>query len=999
MNTGGQRILIIESNTGDSLLLEIMLIKVGVIKSHITTIEHVEDLRKLPGLSFDFIFLEDSKDVGVMRGILSELQEKLNHPIVIAMMQDDEFSAAAEILNLGVSDYLVKDAYDAKDLHKAMLLSWGKREVQNELERSEARFRGLIEQGFDGIIIADENQVISYASPSVRSITGYTPKELIGKTHLDLIVEEDRQTNREPTVRLTSGDLTSITIKERFRTKSGEPRWIETRISDCRSIRGLNGFLINFRDIHEAEKANEARRHAEEKNNILIESTSDGVWQWNLQSNSVFWSDSIYKMLGYEFNGDLEEQNIKDLTHPDDRVNLRNDLMERVQQNRPYHTEFRIRNAEGTYLWVRAEGSGLRDEKGELFLIIGTLRNIHRRKLMELALDENRALLKSLTDNVRGCVARHCTDRYGNVKVLFINRGAEEVFDHPIERIIENPELIWNAISGEDRDKIQESFQKSTRNMSGYDVTFAYKSPNGRRKNLHTRATLTPAEDDGILIDSITMDITPLKKVEAELNQGKKLLNSIMDNVDGAVQRYRLNPDGTFDMLYFSKGHEKITGLSMESLIKDPSPIWSQVVEEDHRKISELVQKTAKTLEPWSYVWQIQDANGTTKWIRGQGIPHRCEDGSVEWDQVLTDITSIQETENELRRAKDRFELAAKAAGLGVWEYDINNDTVKWDPSMMELFGVDPDCFKGKYEDWTSCVHPEDRERVMSEVDEVLQSESGRYSTQYRIFDGRTGEIKYIQGTGRVLPPENGRGPQLVGLNWDVTHMEVARRKLADSNRRYELAAKATSDAVWDWNLLTGYLEWSPGLETYFGHRLEDSRGKLDFWENLIHPDERVAVVDGLKRFMESTNSEWEDGYRMKRADGSYAEVVDRGFLVRDETGKPIRMVGAIRDVTEHVEFDRALKEQNRKLRQIAWTQSHELRGPLSRILGLIDLIEKGGADGIENQEILDYLKRSANELDEVIHHIVRLTERVDLSERKKPSSSGLASHPRESQD
>ncbi len=989
MHTTDLKHLIIEPNASDALLLEIMLMKIGVPKKNITTIHRVDEAYSFTNRSFDFIFWGLTDQVVENRAVYSGLQKKFDRPVVIVMTLDDDSPLAIELLSLGVSDYLIKSEYDAKSLQKTLLISRERKELQRELERSEARFRGLIEHNFDGVLITDENRIITYVSPSVETITGYTPEELIGYPNTKFISVADQENNSEIVDNLKSGEVSAGMFKERYRTKSGEYRWIETRVTDCRHIPGLSGFVVNFRDIHEEEMANRARMFAEEKANLLIESTSDGVWQWNLKTESMFWSDSIYKMLGYGFNSALQNMSIEEITHSDDRDSFKVEMLENARNGRPFQIEFRVRNAEGSYLWIRADGSGLSGDSGKTELIIGTLRNINQRKKAELALMESRTLLKNLTHNLGGSVARHVVNFEGETEVVFLNHGASEVFGIPAEEIKSNPDLVWRGVMPSDIKRLKDAFHYARKNDTNFELVFRFQTPSGQVKHLHTRGTLHHIEQ-GVMIDSITMDATPLKKAEEEIAEQEALLKSILDNVDGSIQRYRRNPDGSYEMLYFSEGQAKITGIDMETLAADFSVALEQI-DPDHLEIlQQKIEESARTLKPWSYIWQMIDTREVEKWISGQGIPFRHEDGSIVWNQVLTDITKMKETEKELRRANERFELAARAAQLGVWEYNVETDELVWDDTMLEIFGTDRERFKRTSGDWLSMLHPDDRSHAHVEVEKAIESPSGIYQTQFRLLNKESGAIKHIRATGRFATGGKDQERIMVGLNWDVTFMEEARQKLAVSNRRYELASQATSDAVWDWDVKTNELLWSPGFKAVFGHEPDTQNKEIDFWEKLVHPKDRKTVVNGLNKFLENSEANrWEATYRMVRSDGSYAEVVDRGFVIRDETGKPLRMVGAIRDFTERVRFFRLLEEQNKKLREIAWSQSHELRGPLSRILGLVDLVDKRGADDIENSEILDYLKQSAKELDEVIHRIVRLSHDIELNDINELHESG----------
>lgn len=133
--------------------------------------------------------------------------------------------------------------------------------------------------------------------------------------------------------------------------------------------------------------------------------------------------------------------------------------------------------------------------------------------------------------------------------------------------------------------------------------------------------------------------------------------------------------------------------------------------------------------------------------------------------------------------------------------------------------------------------------------------------------------------------------------------------KLAESERRFQLVARATNDAVWDWNILTGDLWFSSGIQN-FGYSLGRMEGNLEFWLKNIHPEDRARVQSGLHDMLDSEFEIWTDEYRFRCADQSWAYVFDRGYVMRDENGKPLRMVGTIMDITERKENEERLREQ-----------------------------------------------------------------------------------------
>jgi diguanylate cyclase (GGDEF)-like protein/PAS domain S-box-containing protein len=130
------------------------------------------------------------------------------------------------------------------------------------------------------------------------------------------------------------------------------------------------------------------------------------------------------------------------------------------------------------------------------------------------------------------------------------------------------------------------------------------------------------------------------------------------------------------------------------------------------------------------------------------------------------------------------------------------------------------------------------------------------------------------------------------------------------SQERFELVARATSDAVWDWDLTTDKLWWNEGFQNLFGYSPEDANSSPDPWSGRIHPDDSERVVADLYRHIDDGKSFWQDEYRFKRADGTYAFVIDRGYIVRGDNDKPLRMLGSMMDVTERKSLEQQLTHQ-----------------------------------------------------------------------------------------
>lgn len=149
------------------------------------------------------------------------------------------------------------------------------------------------------------------------------------------------------------------------------------------------------------------------------------------------------------------------------------------------------------------------------------------------------------------------------------------------------------------------------------------------------------------------------------------------------------------------------------------------------------------------------------------------------------------------------------------------------------------------------------------------------------------------------------RVANLVGV---VIESRRASEDLKQAIDRYDIVAKATSDTIWDWKIQEDNFVWNKGIQGVFGYKKEDVGTTSKWWFDRIHPEDSLRVSVKLYNFLEEKVEKWQDEYRFKCADGSYKFVFDRGFLIKDNDGKPIRMIASMQDVTKQKEENQRLK-------------------------------------------------------------------------------------------
>jgi PAS domain S-box-containing protein len=148
----------------------------------------------------------------------------------------------------------------------------------------------------------------------------------------------------------------------------------------------------------------------------------------------------------------------------------------------------------------------------------------------------------------------------------------------------------------------------------------------------------------------------------------------------------------------------------------------------------------------------------------------------------------------------------------------------------------------------------------------------------------------------------------------DITMHRQMENALRENEERLRLAMKATNDVVWDWDIVNDTQRWNEAGKEVFGWtEIVDNEVNAAWWLKRIHPDDLKRLENGFNAALQNnTDNYWQDEYRFRKSDGSYAEVFDRAYLQRDNTGKPIRMIGAMLDITER-------KQAEQELKRIEW--------------------------------------------------------------------------------
>ncbi len=270
----------------------------------------------------------------------------------------------------------------------------------------------------------------------------------------------------------------------------------------------------------------------------------------------------------------------------------------------------------------------------------------------------------------------------------------------------------------------------------------------------------------------------------------------------------------------------------------------------------------------------------------------------------------------ELQRQARHLSDAQRIARLGSWEASLKSGRLTWTEEVFHITGVARQDFGGSV-DWFyhQVIHPEDRERLVRLRDLALRGEA-RYDITHRIRRPN-GEIRHVHERAELLRDAEGSPAVLSGTIQDVTEQIETRLELQQSEERFRTVARATTDVIWDWDPASSNLWWSEGLKTVFGHA-SAAMASLAFWRSHVHPEDRERVSTSIRRALDGAGDHWSEEYRFQRADGSSAHVLDQGYVLRDATGNPRRMIGGMTDLSEHRRMEDTLRQNEERIREQA---------------------------------------------------------------------------------
>ncbi|MBM4200789.1 MAG: PAS domain S-box protein, partial [Gammaproteobacteria bacterium] len=296
---------------------------------------------------------------------------------------------------------------------------------------------------------------------------------------------------------------------------------------------------------------------------------------------------------------------------------------------------------------------------------------------------------------------------------------------------------------------------------------------------------------------------------------------------------------------------------------------------------------------------------------------------------------AVQDAETAQRQSEERCALVINGIDEGVWDWNLQTDEVYIAPRWKAILGYGPAELRDERAAFFDRLHPDDRERVESALRAHLE-EGMPYRVELRLRR-KDGDYCWVLSRGEVLRDDEGRPSRLLGAITDITERKTAEQairtlnaelerrvaertaELAHTEERLRYALEATQEGLWDWHVPTGEMYCSPAYCRMLGEYPADAASEVSGrWLDLLHPDDRDAVLSSLKQRLASPGH-YQLEFRLHAADGGYRWIHSRGRVVeRDSAGMPLRVVGTHADITARKQAEAALQESESRFRQLA---------------------------------------------------------------------------------
>jgi PAS domain S-box-containing protein len=421
-------------------------------------------------------------------------------------------------------------------------------------------------------------------------------------------------------------------------------------------------------------KREEALRESEERFNLSMEATKDGLWDWNIRSDETYFSPGYYRMLGYEADAFPGKGNAwKDLVHPDDREHALRANMDCIEGRRDlFEVEYRMKDMNGEWRWIFGRGKCVaRDEQGRALRLVGTHVDITERKLAEEALRKSEERYRTILQTTM--YGFWLADMQGHL--LEVNESYCRMSGYSKEEL-----LTMSASDLEAAETDAETAAHMQRVMTLGDDRFEtwHHRKNGSVYEVEISVQYKPSKEGQLV--AFLRDITDRKQAEEALADSELFNRGLVENMPDYIIVY--GTDGK--ILYVNPATEMVLGYNAKDLVG--TSVLSHIAEERRDEVISNMKVRQEGREVPAYETDIVTKDGHRRSVLVKGTPIRYHDNPA-FLVLLVDITESKRVEAALRESEELFRVSMERAPDGVYMNDLEGNFLYGNRKAEEIIG------------------------------------------------------------------------------------------------------------------------------------------------------------------------------------------------------------------------------------------------------------------------------------------------------------------------
>ncbi len=837
---------------------------------------------------------------------------------------------------------------------------------EKDLIESENKYRLLVEDSPDAIVIYQKGKIAFVNAETVQLMKATSKDELIGKPVLEFIHPDQRGFVIDRMKKLVKEAVPLPVAEEKFLRLDGSLIDVEVKSIPIQ-FNGEIAAQAIIRDISKRKKAENLLKASEEKYKSIIAASPDGVVITDLEGRCLMASPVAQKIYGateQEIIGRL----VTDFIISEDRERAQSNLALMFQGNMSGPGEYIGIHQTGSYFNMEANAEFIRDAEGNPQQLVFIIRDISDRKKEEAEIINRKEALKEAQriGKIGSWELNHQTGQLiWSEQVYHIVQRDSQTFQPSFEAFLE-------MLVPEEVEMVKTTFETSVKNHTKYDIVHKVIMPNNEIKYLHELGeTIYDKAGNPLISIGTGQDITEIKKAEQKLEKSNRLflfISMINQMIVRTTSELMLFEEackiavtvGHFKMAWIGK-IDQVTNLVVPLIHAGDERGYTELL----NKISLVKEKpeskgpTARAILEGKHVVcnDIENDASMKIWrdealIRGYhssislpilkfgkvtgafsiyaGVKGFFDETEISLlEEATSDISfaiEIFEKEKERHRALEKLkEQKAQLETLsdnlpGVMIYQllrlpngekrftyVSNGVAQITGKTSEEVIANPNIL---YE----IIHKEDLPDFLAK-EALAEKNNTVFNAEVRCVDA-VGNIHWLQITSTPRILEDG---MVVwdGFYLDITSQKMALEKIRLANDRFELIATATNDIVWDWDFVTNKLWWNQNYFDVFGFEKSNAPLDIESWRKHIHPEDQKRVRERINKILAAGDTFWDDEFRCLKSNGELLYIYDRGFIQYDKDGKPIRMTGSMLDFTERKKTEDARRRTEEKYRTL----------------------------------------------------------------------------------